>query len=44
MAGNTKGRRGERAIVIDISHLSTGFYFIKLSSEKGIFVEKIIKN
>ena len=30
--------------IIDITHLSKGLYFIKLTTENGIFIEKIIKN
>jgi len=28
---------------IDISHLQNGVYFVKITTEKGIVVEKIIK-
>ena len=28
---------------IDLSHLPVGFYFVRVSSEKGSFAQKIIK-
>ena len=36
-------QKAESEMVIDISHLQAGSYFVKLITEKGIFVEKIIK-
>ena len=40
----TKARKDESTKEINISGLPAGIYFIKISTENGIFVEKIIKN
>jgi hypothetical protein len=39
----TKARMHESTNVIDISHLQSGFYFVKISTEKGTVVTKVIK-
>ena len=36
-------RRGEKEIVINISHLQAGFYFLQITTDKGIITKKIIK-
>jgi hypothetical protein len=41
---STKGRRGESTKEINIAHLPAGIYFIKVYTENGVFVEKVIKN
>jgi len=31
-------------VVINITHLSKGVYFLKITTEKGIVMQKVIKN
>ena len=38
-----KKPNGETEMIIDISHLPTGMYVVKIITERGIVVEKIIK-
>jgi len=37
-------QKAEEDIVIDISYLSSGIYFVKIQTEKGTKIQKIIKN
>ena len=37
-------QKAEGGVVIDISHLVAGVYFVKVYTEHGVFVEKVIKN
>jgi hypothetical protein len=37
-------QNGEAEMIVDIAHLPTGMYIVKITTEKGIIVEKIIKN
>jgi hypothetical protein len=39
-----ESRKGEKENVVDISELSAGIYFVKISTEQGIITKKIIKN
>jgi len=41
---STKARKHEGEVLIDISHLSAGIYFVKIRTEAGIVTQKIIKN
>ncbi|MDR2972445.1 MAG: T9SS type A sorting domain-containing protein [Bacteroidales bacterium] len=38
-----KREKGERELVLDIAHLPNGLYFVKVFTENGVYVEKIIK-
>ena len=31
-------------VVVNVSHLPTGIYFIKIETEKGIITKKVVKN
>jgi len=42
--GERRKEKGEREIVIDISELYNGIYFVKIQTENGIVVKKVIKN
>ena len=37
-------QKAESEMVLDVAHLGSGIYFIKVYTEKGVFVEKVIKN
>jgi len=39
----TKGRKHEGEIVINISHLHAGVYFVKVTTEKGVAMRKVVK-
>jgi len=39
----TNARKHEGGILMDISHLPAGIYFVKINTEKGIITKKIIK-
>ena len=41
---NSKFKNQNSELVIDISHLQSGIYFVKIFTEQGAYVEKIIKN
>jgi len=38
-----ESRNGEKEIVVNISELSAGIYFVKISTESGIVTKKVIK-
>ena len=38
-----EGGRGMSEIVIDISHLTNGIYFMKITTDKGMSIKKIVK-
>jgi len=38
-----EGRKQNDEILIDVPHFSPGIYFVKITTEEGIFIEKIIK-
>ena len=38
-----KRRKGEKELVINISELEAGVYFVKITTEKGVVTKKIIK-
>jgi len=42
--GERRKEKGESEIVIDISYLSSGIYFVKIQTEKGTKMQKVIKN
>ena len=39
----TESRKGEKEIVVNISELPAGVYFVKISTESGILTKKVIK-
>jgi len=40
----SRKQKGEGSVVIDLSQLAAGIYFVKVYTENGIFFEKVIKN
>ena len=36
-------QKGEGEVVINISHLANGIYFVEITTEKGVVVKKVIK-
>ena len=42
--GERTREKGEGEIVMDISNLSAGIYFVKITTEAGIVTQKVIKN
>jgi len=43
-AGNPISEIGQSEIAINIFHLPAGIYFVKITTEKGIITEKIVKH
>jgi len=43
IVGRKQKAEGRKQNEIDISHLQSGFYFVKITTEKGIITKKIIK-
>jgi len=42
--GESRRQKGERNVKIDISLLPAGVYFVKITTEAGITMRKVIKN
>jgi PKD repeat protein len=40
----TKARKHEGKILLDISHLASGVYFIQIQTEMGVVTKKVVKN
>jgi hypothetical protein len=40
----SRRQNGEREVIVNVSHLSTGVYFVKITTVQGTVTKKVIKN